>query len=80
MDDLEKSLRKLTASERKQVKGILARLVTNDFQGLDLKKLKGSENIFRVRKGDMRIIYRKDGSKLFVLTIERRSEGTYRNL
>ena len=80
MDDLEKSLRKLTAGERKQVKGILARLATSDFQGLDLKKLKGSENIFRVRKGDIRIIYRKDGSKLFVLAIERRSEGTYRNL
>lgn len=79
MDELEKSLRKLTPGERKQVKDVLARLVANDFKGLDIKKLKGSEDIFRVRKGDVRIIYRRDGSKLFVLTIERRSEGTYRS-
>ncbi|KKU22291.1 MAG: hypothetical protein UX31_C0004G0020 [Candidatus Nomurabacteria bacterium GW2011_GWA1_46_11] len=79
MDDLEKSLRKLTGKGRKQVKDILSRLVANDFRGLNLKKLRGSEDIFRVRKGDVRIIYRKVESKLFVLAIERRSEGTYRN-
>ncbi|KKU19494.1 MAG: hypothetical protein UX29_C0003G0033, partial [Parcubacteria group bacterium GW2011_GWA2_46_10] len=54
-------------------------LIANDFRGLDLKKLRGSEDIFRIRKGDIRIIYRRDGSKLFVLAIERCSEGTYRN-
>ena len=80
MDDLEKSLRKLTAGERKQVGDILTRLVAGNFQGLDLKRLKGSENIFRVRKGSIRIIYRKNKSKLFILAIERRSESTYKNL
>ena len=80
MDDLEKSLRKLTAGERKQVGDILTRLVAGNFQGLDLKRLKGSENIFRVRKGSIRIIYRKNKSKLFILAIERRSKSTYKNL
>ena len=80
MDDLEKSLRKLTAGERKQVGDILTRLVAGNFQGLDLKRLKGSENIFRVRKGSIRIIYRKNKSKLFILAIEKRSKSTYKNL
>ena len=80
MDDLEKSLRKLTAGERKQVGDILTRLVAGNFQGLDLKRLKGSENIFRVHKGSIRIIYRKNKSKLFILAIEKRSKSTYKNL
>ena len=80
MDDLEKSLRKLTAGERKQVGDILTRLVAGNFQGLDLKRLKGSENIFRVRKGSIRIIYRKNKSKLFILAIEKRSKSTYKSL
>jgi len=80
MDDLEKSLRKLTAKERKLIKDVFSRLSINDLQGLDLRKLKGTEDIFRVRKGGLRVIYRKERNKIFILAIERRQENTYKNI
>ncbi|MCR4260838.1 MAG: type II toxin-antitoxin system RelE/ParE family toxin [Candidatus Colwellbacteria bacterium] len=80
MDALEKSLRKLTAKERKLVKDVLFKLSANNLQGLDLKKLRGAEDIFRARKGALRIIYRKEGSKLFILAIERRQENTHKDI
>lgn len=42
------------------------------------KSLKGRKDIFRVRKGDVRIIYRIQKGEVFILAIERRSEKTYR--
>lgn len=46
--------------------------------GLDLAKLKGTDNIYRVRKGDVRVMFRKttDGS-VMILAIERRSDTTH---
>ena len=80
MADLEKSLGKLTVKERKQIKDVLIKLMAGDLQGLDLKKLRGAEDIFRVRKGALRVIYRKEKNKLFVLAVEKRSESTYRDI
>jgi len=45
----------------------------------NIKKLKGREDIFRVRKGNLRIIYRIEKEEIFILTVERRSEKTYRD-
>jgi mRNA-degrading endonuclease RelE of RelBE toxin-antitoxin system len=77
MDPIEKALKKFTQKEREQVKKILAALASKKSFGLDIKKLKGRDDIFRVRKGDIRIVYRKSGSAIFILLIERRSEKTY---
>lgn len=79
MDKISKALAKLNAREREVVNEILERIERKDLQELDIKKLKGRKDIFRVRKGDFRIIYqdRKEAG-IFVLTIERRSEKTYR--
>ena len=63
-------------------------LVPNEIQAqsandvLDKMKsaLKREKNIFRVRKGTIRIIYQVKEEKLFVLAIERRSEKTYKKL
>ena len=78
MDKIEKALEKLSPTEKKQIRGILQQILANDFKGLDLKKLKSREDIFRVRKGNFRIIYRLFGSSTFILAIERRSEKTYK--
>ena len=79
MDSIEKALARLTEKERAWVKDILLRLRAGHTKGLDIKKLKGREDIFRVRKGDVRIIYRMEGGAIFILTIERRSERTYKS-
>jgi len=78
MDKISKALKKLCPKEQKNVKNILLAIKNNSLAGFDIKKLKGRNDIFRIRKGKIRIIYRtgKNG-EIFVLTIERRSDNTY---
>lgn len=78
MDKLEKTLKRLTEKEKRQIKKILTQLNQKKFEGLNIKKLKSREDIFRVRKGDIRIIYQIRENGIFILAIERRSEKTYR--
>ena len=78
MDKIEKALKKLTPKERALIKEILIALKNQRFENLDLKKLKGRDDIFRVRKGQIRIIYRLNNiGAIAILAIERRSDTTY---
>ena len=45
---------------------------------VDIKKLKGESDIFRVRKGNMRIIYQIRNNQVFILKIGHRKEATYK--
>lgn len=78
MDKIEKALTKLSKKERELVAALLRKIQAIDFVGLDFKKLKDRQDVFRVRRGDVRIIFRvvKDGS-VFILAVERRSDTTY---
>jgi len=79
MDKIEKELQKLTQKEREQIEDLLKRLAAGRVADLDTKKLKGYDDIFRIKKRNLRIIYRKDvKGKIFILAIERRREDTYR--
>ncbi|MFH1049096.1 MAG: hypothetical protein V1732_05535 [Patescibacteria group bacterium] len=78
MNKLAKALENLSVKERKLIKGILLKIKNNSLSEFDLKKLKNCDNIFRVRKGKLRIIFRKqENSGYFILAIERRSDKTY---
>ena len=78
MDKIQKALQKLLPKELAVIKEVLLQLKTDDWSDLDIKKLKSSQNIFRVRKGKMRVIFtRNPDSSLKILTIERRSDNTY---
>ena len=78
MDKVERALQKLTVKEREWVKQLLVKLQSGRTDSLDIKKLKGRDDIFRARKGKIRIIYRNDRSGFFILLIERRNETTYK--
>jgi mRNA-degrading endonuclease RelE of RelBE toxin-antitoxin system len=78
MDRIGKALAKLTSKERELVKDILNKLSRGEADSLNIKRLKGGHDIFRVRKGDIRILYRIDKGKIFLLAIERRSDTTYK--
>lgn len=82
MDRIEKALKKLTSKERDRVKIILSVLNsnnTNNMASLDIKKLKERNDIFRVRKGKIRILYRVDErGSIYILKISRRNEKTYK--
>lgn len=77
MDKISKALQKLNSEEQKNLKDILGNINNGDFSGLDLKKLKGRKDIFRVRKGKMRIIFYNKENSIKILSIEKRSDKTY---
>jgi mRNA-degrading endonuclease RelE of RelBE toxin-antitoxin system len=80
MDKIAKALESLSSKEREIIKNILLKIKAGILIDLDVKKLKDCEDIFRVRKGKLRIIFRKlEKEKYAVLTIERRSDNTYNN-
>lgn len=80
VDKIKKALNKLSAEQRKEINDLLARIKNGQLENLDLKKLKGWDDIYRVRKGQTRVIYQidKDGD-IILLEIGRRNDNTYRN-
>jgi len=78
MDKIDKALRKLSSKEKEQIKNIIKALRLERFDNLDIKKLKGTEDIFRVRKGDLRVIYQVRDGQIFVLKLGYRKEDTYK--
>ncbi len=78
MDKIAKALNKLHPKERAQIKDTLLKLQSGDAAGLDIKKLNGRDDIFRIRRGNFRILYRLETGTIFILAIERRNEKTYR--
>jgi mRNA-degrading endonuclease RelE of RelBE toxin-antitoxin system len=78
MDKIKKALNRLSPRERQKFKEILLQIDVGDFKDLDLKKLKGRNDIFRVRRGNIRIIFRKKDDSIRILSLERRSSKTYR--
>ena len=75
---MDKSLTKLSGKERGWAKELLEKIKSGDLENLDLKKLKGRDDVFRVRKGQIRIIYQAiKNQEIKILTIERRGDNTY---
>jgi len=80
MDDIEKALNNLDDKDKKKLKDILKSLKSWPWKGLSVKKLKGTDKIFRVKKGDLRVVFRlEDKGKVFLLKIDKISEDTYRD-
>jgi len=77
MHKIDKILAKLEPKRRQQILLVLAKIKARDFAGLDLKKLKGGFEIYRVRSGQYRILFHltKDGT--FLLDVTHRDDTTY---
>ncbi len=78
MARLDKLLKKFSRRERKELERIVEKILGHDLAGLDCKKLKGLRNIFRVRKGVIRIIFELGTAQPKILSIERRREDIYK--
>ena len=78
MPDLGELLSRFNRKERKVLEFLIDKAVSFEWRGLDIKKLKGYQDIYRIRKGDLRIIFRTKNKIIFILAIERRSEKTYK--
>jgi mRNA-degrading endonuclease RelE of RelBE toxin-antitoxin system len=78
-DKIQKALAKLSAKERKLVEQLVIAIVSDNLHGLDVKHLKGTSNIFRVRKGNLRIIYSNTNKNIQIIQISHRNEKTYKD-
>lgn len=80
MDKIQKFLARLPKKERILVRETVTLLVSGKTKDLDIKKLKGFENVFRVRVHSIRIIYRKLESGIQIIEMGRRDDQTYKNI
>jgi len=80
MDKNQKFLRRLNAKEFATVQSTLQKILVRDTKKLDIRKLSGYRDVYRVRTGNIRIIFLDTGSDTEVLEISRRSEKTYKKM
>ncbi len=80
MHKIDKFLARLDADRRQKVLGIVERIKKGDFSGLDMRKLQGSSDVYRVRIGRVRIKFIMDASGIRIFSIDNRGENTYRNI
>jgi mRNA-degrading endonuclease RelE of RelBE toxin-antitoxin system len=78
MDKVSKSIRNLDSKTAKKITKTMELLFKNKIEFLDIKKLRGYRDIFRIKTGNYRIIYKK-GRKIKILFIGHRDEKTYKN-
>lgn len=78
-DKIDKNLSKLSKKELLALEILLKKINEGQLAGLNIVKLKGYSDIFRVRKGTLRIIFQQKKDEIIILTIERRNEKTYKN-
>lgn len=80
MDKIDKFLNKLLINKRKEIQRIVKKITEKDFTDLDIKKLKGLDNMFRVRKGDVRIIFLVENDYVEIIDLQNRNDKTYSKL
>lgn len=79
MDRITKFLKRLSAKEQTKMLKVVADIIAGDTAQYDSKKLKGHANLYRIRVGDIRIIYLELGKERNLIAMDRRSEKTYKD-
>lgn len=77
VDQIHKNMEKFSDKERKLAIHLYTLIVENKLENLDVKKLKGHTNIFRVRKSRFRIIFSRQRNKNTVTHFDYRNDKTY---
>jgi mRNA-degrading endonuclease RelE of RelBE toxin-antitoxin system len=79
-DKIAKLLAKLSKKDLERIQKAIEQIVLLQFEGLDIKTLKGRNDTFRVRTGNYRIIFGFNQNKQpYILSISRRNEKTYKD-
>lgn len=74
MDKIKKFLLKLSKKERALIRKILEDVLTLNLQNYDIKPLSGHQGFFRLRKGDVRIIFAKEKTTGIIIDIDYRKD------
>lgn len=77
MDKIKKFVRKLASSEARKVLDTIVRVRAGELDALDVKKLKGSSDRYRVRLGRVRILFAKVDERNVITDVEFRGDTTY---
>ena len=77
MNKLDKFILKLDQKNRNVAERTIEMIYSGDLSTLDIKKLKGTDNIYRARIGKIRIFFERKGEKNDLLGISRRNDNTY---
>lgn len=78
MNKIEKLLNKISKKDRESLLFIIETILNgNDISHLKPIKLQGLE-LYRIRKGNFRIIFHKEGADIVIDSIKLRNENTYK--
>ena len=77
-DKVTKEIAKFTKKEKEILKELLVKIKSQNFEGLNKRKVTNTE-LWRVKKGQIRIQFTVNDNKVLIEKISRRSEKTYKN-
>lgn len=77
MDKVRKFVDKLNKKETKRVLDAIVCIRTNELSALDIKKLKGKDNQYRVRVGTVRVLFTKVVNQNIITDVDFRNDHTY---
>ncbi|MEK7126862.1 MAG: hypothetical protein AAB848_02035 [Patescibacteria group bacterium] len=79
MNKYLKFIQKLSVKDREKVLEIWRRIINSDLEKLNVKKLSGFQNYYRVRAGKIRFVFKMENSRNILINIDYRKDA-YRNL
>ena len=79
MEKIEKFLQKLTKREREKIIILVQKILNKKTDGLKVSKLAGFSDLYRIRAGKIRIIFRSSVTGNALINIDYRKD-IYRNL
>lgn len=77
--DARKFIDKQTAQTKQRIRNALLQLAEDPFSNRQVKRLKGTEDILRLRAGDFRVVFSIEEEKLVILVISIGSRGDIYN-
>lgn len=79
MDKIDKALLKLSDKQRQKLLEAFHLVVVGQTKGLDIKKLKGQSNFYRLRIGNTRLVYKITSEEPIIIFVGKRDDQTYRD-
>lgn len=77
MHKIDKFLAKLTREQRLKILSVAEQILGGDFTGLNLKKLGGAEDEYRIRVGRIRIKFTMNKAGINIYYVGYRDDTTY---